>query len=144
VGNINSVTISGNLTRDAELRMTAAGTPIINCTVAVNDRRKNQSTGEWEDYANFIDCTMFGQRAEKIAPYLTQGTKVAIHGKLHYSSWEHEGKKRSKVDVTISDIEFLSRQQAQPQTTAQQAVTQAFPGAQVTEQPVYAQDDIPF
>ena len=60
---INRVIISGNLTRDPELRSTAGGLPVLGFGVAVNDRRKNQQTGEWEDYPNFIDCTMFGAAA---------------------------------------------------------------------------------
>lgn len=106
---INRVMITGNLTRDAELRTTPSGTAVLNLGVAVNDRRRNQN-GDWEDYANFIDCTMFGRRAESLAQYLTKGTKVAIEGRLHYSSWEdrNSGQKRSKVDVTIDEIEFMS------------------------------------
>lgn len=106
---INRVMISGNLTRDAELRTTPSGTSIASFGVAVNDRRRNQN-GEWEDYANFIDCTMFGRRAEAIAQYLTKGTKVAIEGRLHYSSWEdrNTGQRRSKVDVTVDELEFMS------------------------------------
>jgi single-strand DNA-binding protein len=106
---INRVMISGNLTRDAELRSTTGGTAVLNLGVAVNDRRKNQQTGEWEDYANFIDCVMFGTRAEAIAQYLQKGTKVAIEGKLRYRSWEsQQGEKRSKVEVAVDDIEFMS------------------------------------
>lgn len=106
---INKVLITGNLTRDAELRTTPAGTAILSFGVAVNDRRRNQN-GEWEDYANFIDCTMFGRRAEALASYLTKGVKVAIEGRLHYSSWEdrNSGQRRSKVDVTVDELEFMS------------------------------------
>lgn len=108
---INKVMISGNLTRDAELRSTPSGTSILNIGVAVNDRRQNKQTGEWEDYANFIDCTMFGKRAQAIAQYLTKGTKVAIQGRLHYSAWDDKntGQRRSKVDVTVEEIELMSR-----------------------------------
>lgn len=107
---INKVMISGNLTRDAELRSTPSGTAILSLGVAVNDRRRNNATGEWEDYANFIDCNMFGRRAEALAQYLTKGTKVAIEGRLHYSSWDdrNTGQRRSKVDVTIDELEFMS------------------------------------
>ena len=106
---INRVVISGNLTRDAELRRTQSGMAILNVGVAVNDRRRNQQTGEWEDYANFIDCVMFGSRAESISNYLTKGTKVAIEGKLRWSQWENrEGQKRSKIEVVIDDLEFMS------------------------------------
>ena len=105
---INKVLISGNLTRDPELRATATGMPVLGLGIAVNDRRKNQSTGEWEDYPNFIDCTMFGSRAESIANYLSKGSKVAIEGKLRWSQWERDGQKRSKLEVIIDEIEFLS------------------------------------
>lgn len=111
---INRVVISGNLTRDAELRRTQSGMAILNIGVAVNDRRRNQQTGEWEDYANFIDCVMFGTRAESISNYLTKGTKVAIEGKLRWSQWENrEGQKRSKIEVVIDDLEFMSQRNSQ-------------------------------
>ena len=106
---INRVCISGNLTRDAELRVTASGMPVLALSVAVNDRRKNPQSGEWDDYPNFVDCTMFGTRAEKLAQYLTKGTKVAIEGKLRYSSWERDGQRRSKLEVIVDEIEFMSR-----------------------------------
>ncbi|WP_449135553.1 single-stranded DNA-binding protein [Senegalimassilia anaerobia] len=108
---INRVMISGNLTRDAELRSTQSGTSMLGMGIAVNDRRKNQKTGEWEDYPNFVDCTMFGTRAEKLQPYLTKGTKVAIEGKLSYRSWEKDGQRRSKLEVIVDEIEFMSSKQ---------------------------------
>ena len=105
---INRVVISGNLTRDPELRATANGTSVLGLGVAVNDRRRNPQTGEWEDVPNFVDCTMFGARAEGIARYLTKGTKVCIEGKLRWSQWERDGQKRSKLEVIVDEIEFMS------------------------------------
>lgn len=105
---INRVIISGNLTRDPELRSTASGLPVLGFGVAVNDRRKNQQTGEWEDYPNFIDCTMFGARAESLNRFLSKGTKVAIEGKLRWSQWERDGQKRSKIEVIVDELEFMS------------------------------------
>ena len=105
---INRVIISGNLTRDAELRSTASGMAVLGFGVAVNDRRRNNQTNEWEDYPNFIDCTMFGTRAEKLQQYLVKGTKVAIEGKLRWSQWERDGQKRSKIEVIVDDVEFMS------------------------------------
>lgn len=107
---INSVSLSGNLTRDMELRQTSGGMAVGSFGIAVNDRRKNQRTGEWEDHANFVDCTMLGRRAEALAPYLLKGTKCAVQGRLHYSSWEDRGtgQKRSRLDVTVDEVEFLS------------------------------------
>lgn len=106
---INRVNISGNLTRDPEVRMTRGGTAVLSFGVAVNDRRKNPSTGEWEDYPNFVDCTMFGTRAEAVGRYLSKGSKVAVEGKLRYSSWERDGQRRSKIEVVVEEIEFMSR-----------------------------------
>lgn len=106
---INRVVITGNLTRDPEVRTTASGTSVMSMGVAVNDRRRNNQTGEWEDYANFIDCTMFGTRAANVSQYLSKGTKVAIEGKLRWSQWERDGQKRSKIEVIVDDLEFMSR-----------------------------------
>lgn len=110
---INRVCVSGNLTRDPELRRTQTGMAVLGFGIAVNDRRKNQQTGEWENYPNFIDCTIFGTRAEKLATYLSKGTKVAVAGKLHYSSWERDGQKRSKLEVVAEEIEFMRLHETQ-------------------------------
>ena len=134
---INRVTISGNLTRDPELRTTPAGTSVLQLGVAVNDRRKN-AQGEWEDVANFVDCTLFGARATALQPYLSKGTKVAIEGKLHYHQWEaQDGTKRSKLDVTVEEIELMARD-------GQQQQRQPAPQQQAYQQPqAYQQQPIP-
>ena len=106
---INRVCISGNLTSDPEIRSTAGGTSVMGFGVAVNERRKNAQTGEWEDYPNFVDCTMFGKRAEALERYLSKGSKVAIEGKLRWSQWESDGGKRSKLEVVVDEIELMSR-----------------------------------
>ena len=107
---INRVILTGNLTRDPELKHSQSGVPILSFGLAVNERRKNSQTGEWEDYANFFDCTMFGSRAESVSGYLSKGSKVGIDGKLRFNSWERDGQKRSRVIVIIQDLEFLSSQ----------------------------------
>ena len=106
---INRVIVSGNLTRDPEVRTTASGNPVMGFGIAVNDRRKNSQTGEWEDYPNFIDCTMFGARAQSVSRFLSKGSKVAIEGKLRWSQCEtNEGQKRSKIEIIVDEIEFMS------------------------------------
>ena len=107
---INRVIISGNLTRDPELRATAGGTPVLSFGMAVNDRRKNTQTGEWEDHPNFVDLTMFGARAEAVGRYMSKGSKVAVEGRLRYSSWERDGQRRSKLEVVVDEIELMSKQ----------------------------------
>ncbi|MGN0034850.1 MAG: single-stranded DNA-binding protein, partial [Coriobacteriales bacterium] len=115
---VNSVTISGNITRDAELRATGGGTSVLRFGVAVNDRRKNRD-GEWEDHANFVDCVMFGRRAESLERYLTKGVKVAVSGRLSYSSWEDRdtGQRRSRLEVVVDELEFMSgrREEKRPE-----------------------------
>ena len=148
---INRVNISGNLTRDPEMRGTTGGTSVLSFGVAVNDRRRNQQTGEWEDYPNFVDCVMFGTRAEAISRYLSKGTKVAIEGKLRYSSWERDGQRRSKLEVIVDEIEFLSRGQqlaapaAAPVASAPMAAApQASRPAQTPPAADVYDQDIPF
>lgn len=150
---INKATITGNITRDPELRQTQGGTSVLAIGVAVNDRRKNQQTGEWEDYPNFIDCTIFGNRATGVAPHLEKGMKVAIEGKLNQSRWQAEdGTNRSKIEIIVDEIEFMSRQQGQttskpvqqqpqqfaPQPMQQQAQPQQF-APQAAPQPMQQQ-----
>lgn len=151
---INRVEISGNLTRDAELR--GAQGNVCALGVAVNDRRKNPQTDEWEDVPNFVDCILFGSRAEKLQPYLTKGSKVAIAGKLRYSTWEDQasGQQRSRLEVVVDDIEFMSRADGngggqrgrrQPQQGGQVAAPGVYqPTLQAQPQGDAYDSDIPF
>ena len=118
---INRVMISGNLTRDAELRSTQQGTQILTFGVAVNDRRRNPQTGDWEDYPNYIDCVVFGNRAEPLSRFLSKGTKVAIEGKLRWSQWERDGQKRSKLEVIVDEVELMTPRGDRPQAQRQQS-----------------------
>ena len=154
---INRVNITGNLTRDPELRATASGTQVLSFGVAVNDRRRNAQTGEWEDYPNFVDCTMFGNRAEAVGRFLAKGMKVAIEGKLRYNSWEKDGQKRSKLEVIVDELDVMVRRdgQAQPQqsladTVPVQPQAQAAPQWNARQayaaapQPEFYDEDVPF
>ena len=107
---INKVLITGNLTRDPELRATGSGMSVLKMGVAVNDRRKNPQSGEWEEVPNYIDVVVFGTRGESLSRFLSKGAKVAVEGKLRWSSWEDKdsGAKRSKIEVVADDIEFMS------------------------------------
>ena len=140
---INRVTLTGNLTRDPEMRATQGGTQVMSFGLAVNDRRRNPQSGEWEDYPNFIDCTMFGTRAEAVRRYLSKGSKVAIEGKLRYSSWERDGQRRSKLEVVVDEIELMSRSDGQ-QAPQQAAPAQRQQGTQGYTQPDVYAEDIPF
>jgi len=138
---INKVIITGNLTRDPELRATPAGTAVLSFSVAVNDRRKNPSSGEWEDVPNYIDCNLFGTRADALSKYLFKGSKVGVDGKLRWSQWEKDGQKRSKVDVTVDNIELLSPRN-NGATSSYQGATSSYQET-VTAPPAPTIDTIP-
>lgn len=106
---INRVTVSGNLTRDPELRATNSGLSVLNIGMAVNDRRKNQETGQWEDQPNFVDVTVFGARADALSSILSKGFKIAVDGKLRWSQWENkQGERRSKLEIIADEIELMT------------------------------------
>lgn len=105
---INTVTISGNLTADANLR-SSNDSNVLSFSVAVNERVKRG--GKWEDRPNFVDCTMFGNRARAIAQYLMKGTKVCVSGRLHWSSWEKDGVRRQKLEVYADEITFYNKKE---------------------------------
>ena len=144
---VNRVVITGRLTRDADLRATQSGSAILGFGVAVNDRRKNPATGEWEDMANFLDCVVFGNRANSLAKFLTKGQKVAVEGKLRWSSWERDGVKRSKVEIIVDELVLMSAPQGQqmppaaPQSVP--AAPQAAPTFSAPQQPQAAPQSAP-
>ena len=105
--NINSVVVTGNLTRDPELRHTPSGTPVCKLRIAVNTRRKS-SDGNWEDKPNYFDVTVWGAQGDNCARYLAKGRPVAIDGRLEWREWTtQEGQKRQAVDIVADAVQFL-------------------------------------
>ncbi|MFL5902074.1 MAG: single-stranded DNA-binding protein [Solirubrobacterales bacterium] len=107
--NINVAVITGNLTRDPELRHTGGGTAVCELRVAVNSSRKNGQTGEWEDKANYFDVVVWGAQGENCANYLSKGRPVAVEGRLDWSEWEAKdgSGKRQKVQIVAKSVQFL-------------------------------------
>lgn len=101
----NSVVITGNLTRDPELRFGNSGTPILNLSIAVNSRKKGQN-GEWVDDPNYFEVSAFGDLAENAAASLGKGNRVTVTGRLDWSQWEDRTtqEKKSKVSIVADDI----------------------------------------
>lgn len=106
---INRVTISGNLTRDAELRYTQKGKAVSKFSVAMNDGYKDKETGEWLAKVSYIDCTLFGNRAEALDAYLKKGLKVCVAGKLDQQTWVDKttSQNRSKHQILVDEIEMF-------------------------------------
>ena len=105
--NINRVVLTGNLTRDPELRATGGGTPVCGLRIATNTRRKDAS-GEWVDKPNYFDVTVWGAQGENCARFLSKGRPVAIDGRLEWREWEDQnGNKRQAVDIVADSVQFL-------------------------------------
>lgn len=107
-GSVNRVVLVGNLTHDPELRSLPSGFQVCQLRIAVNDRVKDRETGEWSDYANYFDVSVFGGQGERCAQWLSKGRAVAIDGKLRWRQWEtQDGQKRSKVEVVADNVQFI-------------------------------------
>jgi single-strand DNA-binding protein len=144
--NINRVVLTGNLTRDPELRTTPSGTSVCSLRIASNTRRKDGS-GNWVEKPNFFDVTVWGAQGENCANYLSKGRPIALDGRLEWREWEDkEGNKRQAVDIIADSVQFLgSREGAEnggrftPQTDVP-ADTGDFARASAAT----TDDDIPF
>ncbi len=104
--NINRVVLTGNLTRDPELRNLPSGTAVCSLRLAVNTRRKG-SSGEWEDKPNYFDITVWGAQGENCARYLAKGRPIAVDGRLEWREWGDEGSKRQAIDIIADTVQFL-------------------------------------
>lgn len=144
---VNSVSITGNLTRDPELKATAGGAGVLSMGVAVNERRKDPATGEWCDYPNYVDCVVFGNRAEALARILAKGSKVAVHGRLHQDRWQdQDGRNRSRIEVVADEVDLMQRSGEARAASHSPAPAQATPAKAAPAAPaddLYA-SDIPF
>jgi single-strand DNA-binding protein len=118
VQNVNLAVITGNLTKDPELRYTAGETPVTEIRVGVNGRRKNSQTGTWEDKANFFDVVVFGGRAEAVAKHLAKGSRVAVEGRLDWQTWEAKdgSGRRQSVKIIANHVEFLGSPKGSEET----------------------------
>ncbi len=106
-GSINRVVLVGNLTRDPETRQ-AGATTVCTLRLAVNDRVKDPSSGEWGDRPNYFDVDAFGAQGDLCVKYLAKGRQVAVEGRLRWREWEtQDGQKRSAVSVVADNIQFI-------------------------------------
>lgn len=101
----NTVTLTGNVTRDPELRFTPSGQAVATFGLAVNRRWQNRQTQAWEEATSFFDVVSWGRLAENVAESVSKGTRVMVAGRLDQRSWEtQEGEKRSKIEVVADDV----------------------------------------
>jgi single-strand DNA-binding protein len=145
--NINRVVLTGNLTRDPELRNLPSGMAVCSLRIACNTRRKD-SNGNWVDKPNYFDVTVWGAQGENCAQYLSKGRPLAVDGRLEWREWDDkEGNKRQAVDIIADSVQFLGSREGgenggrfTPQTDVP-ADTGDFASAPAGNQ---GDDDIPF
>ncbi|HEV3230462.1 MAG TPA: single-stranded DNA-binding protein [Solirubrobacteraceae bacterium] len=106
--NINRVLLTGNLTRDPELRALPSGSTVCSLRVACTTRRRNADTEEWEDRSHYFDVTVWGGQGENAAHYLSKGRAVALDGRLEWREWEtDDGQRRQAVEIVADQVQFL-------------------------------------
>ena len=114
MASFNKVILIGNLTRDPEVRTFANGGKVAKIGLAVNNRKKNNQTGQWEEVPMFIDVDVFnrgdtGTLANVVEQYCRKGSQICVEGKLHLDSWDDKtsGQKRTKHMVVADTITLL-------------------------------------
>ena len=112
MSDLNHLTITGNLTRDPELRYTPKGTAVCQFSVAVNRTWKNEA-GEQQEDVSFVECSAFGRTAENIAKFFKKGVKILLEGRLKQETWDDKqtGQKRSKLGVIVDTFYFMGRRE---------------------------------
>jgi single-strand DNA-binding protein len=120
--NINRVSLTGNLTRDPELRALPSGSSVCSLRVACNTRRRNPATEEWEDRPHFFDVSVWGPQGENAARFLSKGRPVAIDGRLEWREWEtDDGQRRQAVEIVAEVIQFLGSPSSRLDSEADEA-----------------------
>lgn len=103
---LNSVNLTGNLTKDVELRHTNGGTPVASLRVASSTRRKNGD--QWEEKPNYFDVVVWGAQAENAAKHLAKGRRIGVSGRLEWREWKDANdNKRQSVEIVAEQLVFL-------------------------------------
>jgi single-strand DNA-binding protein len=118
MANLNKVMLIGRLTRDPEVRTFGSGGKVANFGFAVNNRKKNQQTGQWEDEPVFLDIEAFNREngrklADLVEQYFRKGAQFYIEGHLRLDQWQdkNDGSKRSRLKIVLEDFQFFEARQ---------------------------------
>ncbi len=137
--------LTGNLTRDPELRTTPSGVSVCSFSVAVNRTYKDQN-GEQREDVSFIDCSAWSKLGEMIAQYAKKGTAVLVSGRLDQHSWEDKtsGQKRSRVEVVVDEFNFLGSRNDTSDASSDSAPSEPAPGADPIAEGEVDLSEVPF
>ncbi len=158
MANLNRVMLIGRLTRDPEVRVFSNGGKVAKFGFAVNNRKKNIQSGQWEDEPVFLDCEVFnrgegGRKADLAEQYLAKGRQVFIDGHLRMDQWtSQDGQKRSKLVIVVDDFQFLEPRGEGSGTSSRSGSSKPAPVYEETPddempefgKPSSADNDIPF
>jgi single-strand DNA-binding protein len=113
MANVNRVVVSGNLTRDPELRQLPGGSSVCKLRIAVNTRKKDRDTNQWNDVPNYFDVTVWGAQGENVAKYLQKGSPLLIDGRLEWREWQaQDGTNRQAVEIIAENTQFIGGRDA--------------------------------
>lgn len=145
---MSAIAVAGRFTKDGEIRITPNGRHILNFGIAENIRINGQ------EQAQFFNCQLFGNRAEKLAPYIKKGGAATVFGSLQTRQYtDRQGIERQGIDIIVGDITL---QGSRDQAHASQPATHPAAARQPAPQPVKRQappqavpqddidDDVPF
>src|SRR3977135_3055865 len=108
MANINRVVISGNLTKDPELRQLPSGNSVCKLRMAVNTRVKDRDSGQWTGRPNYCEVTVWGGQGGSVAKYLQRGSGLLVDGRLEWREWDaQDGTKRQAVEIIADSVQFL-------------------------------------
>ena len=147
---MNTVILSGNLTRDVETRYLPNGNAIGSFGVASNRKWFDKQSGETKEEVTFVDVTAFGKQAEVLGQYFKKGSKILLTGRLKLDQWEDKqsGQKRSKLGIVLESFEFMSGKAQGGENEApqrQEAATAGLPSTPAPKQTATSpEDDVPF
>lgn len=148
MGCINKAIISGNLTRDPELRQTQSGTSVLSMAVAVNERVKRGD--QWEDRPSYVDVIVWGARAEALSKFLRKGLRVAVSGRLRQDRWQDKqtGENRSRLGIVADEVDVMTPRdgaQGRQEPVRQQVARTPYAAPPAAPADPYDDDeDIPF
>lgn len=145
---MNNATFAGRLGRDAETRFTQAGDPVTGFSIAVDERRKGEKTTLW------VDCSIWGERGEKVAQYLTKGTPVAVSGQVGVRTYQANGETRATLTLRVAELTLLGsasdgERQERPAGRGEERApardaSRPAPAPQPSADEPFPDDDIPF
>ena len=137
---VNSIIISGRLTRDIELRYTPNGTPVAKLSLAFD--RSYQKDGEWQQETSYIDIVVWSKRAEQCAEFLHKGSPILVEGYLKTRTYvDKDNQNRKITEIVANKVNFLERAGTRPsefEDTQEKEIVKNDSAKDITD------DDVPF